>query len=252
VSLRSTIGSAAILLGLALALPAQAWAEDWSYRMTPYVWGSGLDGRVAQFGLPEIRVKKSFGDVLEELEAGAMVGFEARKKRWGVFGDVQYARLADSARISLPGQSSVFAEASLKTRTSTVLLAGQYRLLDEPKGYLDALAGLRHWSLSTGVRVRAPLLLTRRDSASWTDPVLGLKGFYRLGERAYFTGWAMLGGFDLGSRSSSDLMGALGWPLGAQTDLLVGYRYLAVDYRRTGYVFDAAQQGPAIGLDFRF
>lgn len=251
-SLRSMVQRSAVAIGLALAMSAQASAQDWSYRVTPYVWGSGLDGRVAQFGLPEIRVSKGFGEVLEELEAGAMAGFEARNGRWGVFGDVQYARLADSARVSLPGQPSVFAEASLKTRTSTGLLAGQYRLLDETRGYLDALGGLRHWSLSTDVRVRAPLLLARRDSASWTDPVLGLKGFYRLGERAYLTGWAMLGGFDVGSRSSRDLMAALGWPLGAQTDLLVGYRYLAVDYRRSGYVFDAAQQGPAIGLDFRF
>lgn len=34
--------------------------------------------------------------------------------------------------------------------------------------------------------------------------------------------------------------------------MLLAYRRLAVDYRDGGFVFDVVQQGPAIGLDYRF
>jgi hypothetical protein len=226
--------------------------DEWSYRLTPYLWGAGLDGTVAQFGLPAVRISKDFGEVLEGLDAGLMFGFEARRGRLGLFGDFLHVRLSEGGRVFVPGQSNLFADVRLRTRTTTGLLAGQYRVMEKPQGYLDALVGVRHWSLATQASIRAPLLLTRRDSANWSDPVLGLKGFYRLGERHYLTGWAMLGGFDVGSRSSTDMMAALGWSLGNRSSLLLGYRHLAVDYRRSGFVFDAAQQGPALGLDYRF
>ena len=79
-----------ILVGLAWVAPATAHAQDtqddaWTLRLTPYVWGSSTEGTFAHARLPvTLRTSKSFRDSLEELDAGAMGAFEARRGRHGL------------------------------------------------------------------------------------------------------------------------------------------------------------------------
>lgn len=246
--------------GLALlvaALPCIAAAQSseqaepgaWQYRLTPYLWGAGLEGTVGTLGR-RARIDKGFGDILEDLELGGMLGFEARRDRFGLLGDVLHVRLGESGTMVAP--PGVPASAAARTRTTTALLAAQYRVADDDWGYVDVLGGVRHWSLHADVRLGPPVGLGERNSERWTDPVIGIKGLYHLGPRTYAMGWGMVGGFDVGARSSSDLMLALGYTLNADMAVLFGYRRLAVDYRDNGLVFDTVQRGPAIGLDYRF
>lgn len=246
--------------GLALlvaALPAPASAQSperadtgaWQSRLTPYLWGAGLEGTVGALGR-RARIDQGFGDILDDLELGGMLGFEARRDRVGLLGDVLHVRLGESGRMVAP--PGVPVSATARTRTTTALLAAQYRVADDERGSVDVLGGLRHWSLHADVRLGPPIGLGERSDERWTDPVVGVKGLYRLGPRSYATGWAMVGGFDVGARSSSDLMLALGYTLNPRTAVLLAYRRLAVDYRDNGLVFDTVQRGPAIGLDYRF
>lgn len=244
-------------LALSSTVAAQSSAPDpattdpghWQYRLTPYLWGAGLDGTVGKFG-QRAQVDKGFGDILDELELGGMVGFEARRGRLGVLGDVLHVRLGESGTMVAPPGLPVAAKA--RTRTTTALLAAQYRVAAAEWGYVDVLGGARYWSLRAEVRLGPPVNVGAGDSERWTDPVVGLKGLYHLGPRSYAMGWGMLGGFGVGARSSSDLMAALGYKLNDELAVLLAYRRLAVDYRDGGFVFDVAQQGPAIGLDYRF
>lgn len=244
---------------VALALPLTAAAQSsapagpgqWQYRLTPYLWGAGLEGTVGKLGR-RAHVDKGFGDILDELELGGMVGLEAWRGRYGLLGDLLHVRLGESGTMVAPPGLPV--AASARTRTTTALLAGQYRVAgeDEDWGYVDVLGGARYWSLRAEVRLGAPVNSGARDSERWTDPVVGLKALYHLGPRSYAMGWGMLGGFGVGSRSSSDLMAGLGYKLSDELALLLAYRRLAVDYRDGGLVFDTVQHGPAIGLDYRF
>lgn len=233
--------------------PASDSIDDsqWRYRATPYVWGAGLDGTVGKFGR-RADVSKNFSDVLEGLDAGAMVAFEARRGRYGILVDVLHARLSESD--SLPTPLGISADADVNVRATTFMLAGQYRAATGEWGYVDVLGGIRHWALRTEVDVSLGnfFAVDGRDKESWTDPVVGVKGTYHLGERTYFTGWVMAGGFDVGSRFNADVMAAIGYKVTAQSALLLAYRRLDVDYRSSGFVFDAALQGPAIGWDYRF
>lgn len=231
--------------------PAPAEAARWQYRLTPYLWGAGLDGTVGKFGR-RAHVDKGFSDILDELELGGMLGLEARRGRYGLLGDLLHVRLGESGTMVAPPGLPV--AASARTRTTTALLAAQYRVAgeDEDWGYVDALGGVRYWSLRAEVGLGAPINVGAKDSEQWTDPVVGLKALYHLGPRSYAMGWGILGGFGVGSRSSSDLMAGLGYKLNDELALLLAYRRLAVDYRDGGFVFDVVQQGPALGLDYRF
>lgn len=250
--------AAIVLLGATLPLTAAAQlrvnpdaidGDRWHYRITPYAWGAGLDGTVGKFGR-RAEIDKSFGDVLHDLDFGAMVGFEARRGRVGLLADFMHIRVSESDRVATPLGFSV--KAKVKARTTTLLLAAKYRVVADDWGYFDVLGGARHWSLRTDVKLGAPLNLGGRDSESWTDPVVGVRGLYHLGPRTYAMGWGMAGGFGVGSRSSSDLMAALGYKLNDQAALLFAYRRLAVNYRDSGFVYDTTLHGPAIGLDYRF
>jgi len=244
---------AALPLTVFAQLPADPDAIDsdnWQFRVTPYAWGAGLDGTVGKFGR-RAEIDKSFGDVMHDLDFGVMVGFEARRGRVGLLADFMHVRVSESDRFSPPGLPFQV-KGSVTARTTTGLLAANYRVAAEDWGYVDVLGGARYWSLSTDVKLGAPLNLRGRDSESWTDPVVGVRGLYHLGPRTYAMGWAMAGGFGVGSRSSSDLMAALGYKLNDQAALLFAYRRLAVNYRDSGFVFDTTLHGPAIGLDYRF
>jgi len=95
----------------------------------------------------------------------------------------------------------------------------------------------------------------RNDSIdeSWGDPVVGAKARTSLGDSHIFlNGTALVGGCGLGSDLTYDLNVNLGygWTEGFSTTL--GYRYLAVDYSNDGFVYDVSQDGPIIGLVWRF
>lgn len=225
--------------------------SQWRYRITPYVWGAGLEGAVGKFGR-RADVSKPFNDVLDGLDAGAMLVFEARLGRYGVFTDLLYVSLSESD--SIPTPIGIDVEADAKVKATTFMLAGQYRATEDDWGYIDLVGGARYWGLRTDINVSLGNLFSvdGSDKESWVDPIVGIKGTYHIGERTYFTGWAMVGGFDIGSKFSSDLMGAFGYKLTDQSTLLLAYRRLEVDYTSSDFVFDSSLQGPAIGWDYRF
>ncbi|MBE0438713.1 MAG: hypothetical protein IBX57_02930 [Gammaproteobacteria bacterium] len=233
--------------------------DGWQFRLTPYVWGAGMDGRVAQFGLPTTHISQSFGEVLDNLKLGGMLAVEARKDRFGLLADVLHVRLGESGQAVVPAPPAPIPGISVKARASvnltTALFAGQYRTIDMPQGYLDLIAGVRHWSVNTRITISSQALgvnLSGQESESWNDAMVGAKALYKLDDRFYTLGMAMIGGFGSNVRSSSDIMLGLGYSLNDRAALLLSYRHLAVDYRKSDFVYDTRMHGPGIGLDYRF
>lgn len=185
--------------------------------------------------------------------------FEGRRNRFGFFGEFFHIQTSEpaSASISLPPVATATADGDLRSTLTTALLAGQYRALETDAGSIDLLLGLRYWSLDNRVRVSETIGsleggFTREVSGRWGNPVLGAKGLFHLTPNAYVTAWAMGGGVGISSYSSWDLMAAFGYSLSERTALLVGYRYLSLEYSESSFTFDADLHGPGIGLDFRF
>lgn len=61
-----------------------AWAQDWSWQVSPYLWGTSLSGQAGGLaGVPPVDVDVGFSDVLDNLDFGAMAVISGDNGRWG-------------------------------------------------------------------------------------------------------------------------------------------------------------------------
>jgi len=154
---RTVLGLVALLLlwstaGL-LAPAANAQAEEeWSFGLSGYAWLTGLEGEVATLpGLPAAEVDIMVGDVLENLDIGLMALGEARKGRFGVFGETFYVDVSTDGATSGP----LFSTADFEQIVRGLTLGGFYRLVPHRDTGVDLVAGVRLWSVDTELRLGA-------------------------------------------------------------------------------------------------
>ena len=234
----------------------RAWAQGqatgpWKWTVAPYVWGSGLAGRVATVpGLPPVDVDAGFGDILDNLELGGFVGFAGHDGRYGISGDIQYIRLSNTS--TTPGPA--FSSATVEAETAIVTLMGEYQLNTRADTKLWAMGGLRYWSVKTDVAYAAGLSPAQSAGGSdnWVDPVIGVRGRRDISDRIFLTGWAYAGGFGAGSEEMYDLFGGLGFEFSKALSGVAGYRWMSVDRVSGSFVYDTSQEGMLAGVRFNF
>ncbi len=249
-SLIDLIASRPLVKGKATLAPVgpQAGSSDkWEFTFTPYVLLGSLKGEVGQ-GTRIANVDAKFSEIIKEFNFGFMARFDARKNRFIFFNDLLYLNLADT--IETPGPLFSSIRADLKTLMLQPTVG--YRLIAGEGGSLDLFGGIRYWHLSTNVEFRAGVLpaATIDLNQNWVDAIGGLKARGRLSEKWYVLGYGDLGGG--GSEFTYQLFGGVGVNLNRVMSFIVGYRYLHVDYRKDGFVYDTGLRGPVIGGGFRF
>jgi len=240
--------------GLAFALcliaSGTAAAADWEFKLAPYLWFAGLEGTAATIpGLPPGEIDVSPSQALEDTETALMLMFEARKGRGGLFMDLVYSDVRSDAEL-IP---SLGLSLRSETKSTLLTLAYQYRLLEPERGSLDLLAGARYWSVDSFLAFSGPAGLSGRNKESWVDPVVGLKGYQRLGNsKFYVSGGAALGGFGVGSEMFYDLNLNLGYQWNDAIGTVIGYRWFDVERDESGFFYDVQQAGFGIGLAWSF
>lgn len=238
------------------ALPANGQSTapadaGWQFAVAPYVWAAGIKGNLATLPpAPPIAADASFAEIIENLDVAFMLLAEARHDRFVALLDITYTRL--SLKADTPGP--LFGDAEMVSTAMFATLTGGYRVISEPAGFVEPFAGARLWHLDTDVKLKSGLLQGRKGSESetWVDPVLGIRGRANLGSGIFVSGYADIGGFGLGSDFSWQVYGGAGYEFSSSTSAFAGYRYLSVDYSRNGFVYDIVQQGPMVGMAFRF
>lgn len=221
----------------------------WKFNVAPYFWMAGLSGDTSQFGLPTVHMDADFGDVLSNLDFAFMAAVEARNGRFSVIGDVIYTKLSANGETPF----GVLADdVDVTTSSFSGLLGLGYAVLDGPEGHLDVVGGVKVWSVDTTLSFNGGILggIEREDSATWVDGIVGLRGKYSLTPEIYLTGWGLIGagGADL----DWDVALGLGYDFNDRISAIAGYRALGVDYSDDGFLFDAVQQGPILGVSIRF
>lgn len=218
----------------------------WTFSFAPYVWLAGIDGHVAQFGLPKVKVDASISDVLSNFDIGIMGAGEARYGRFSLATDLFYVKL--SADKATP-RGVVANDVDATIRNFMWTGAASYSVILEEQGNLDFFAGMRVWSTETKISFSGGLLdgVSAKDSKTWVDPLVGMKGRYNFTQDIYFTGWGMVGGFGANSKIMWDVMGGLGYSFNEMFSVVAGYRGLGVDYSHNGFVYDVVQHGPIFG-----
>lgn len=238
---------------LLLCHAASAESDTWHFQLSSYAWLAGQDGTVATLpGLPPADIEIDFwDDISDNINGALMLIGEARKDRFGVFMDVAYVDIESDDATAGPSFSSVVST----TESWIVTATGLYRLVDQSAAFVDLIAGIRYWSVDSTLALRPGILRGREIShkEDWVDPIVGLKGRTSLGESKFFlSGGLAIGGFGVGSDFMWDASAYLGYQWGEMFSSTIGYRYLDVDYEDNGFLYDVVQQGPVLGLTWRF
>jgi len=164
--------------------------------------------------------------------------------------DLFHAKLSASNT----GLAPLWSQTDVEVRETFVTLLGQYKIAGGASHELWAVGGGRYWDISTGITLRPGLAAGQSGTIgdSWVDPVIGLRGRADLGERSFVTGWALGGGFGLGSEHMIDLFAGVGYQFTPTTSAGLGYVWMSVDRRDGAFLFDVDTKGPVLGVTFRF
>jgi len=86
----------------------------------------------------------------------------------------------------------------------------------------------------------------------WFDPYVGLAARYNFCKPFYLIAKGDVGGFGVGSQFTWQGYGAVGCEITRRVYCEAGYRYLYVDYRNGGFLYDVATRGAQITLGVVF
>lgn len=245
-----------VVFTVALLLPAvSAAADDWQFKLTPYLWFAGVKGDVSTIpGSPVAPIEVSASDALSDTQSSFMAIFEARKQQHGVLFDILYTDIeSDTALVPDPINLTL----TSTSRNKMFSAAYEYGLYNRAGTAIDVLAGLRYWEVDTllefGGGLGALAGKRVRHAESWTDPLVGIKGTTRLGDSDFYVaGWVATGGFGVGSDSFYDVSANIGYQWNKSIGTTLGYRLFDVDYEHDSFVYDVRQEGLALGLTWAF
>lgn len=247
----------AVAAFFAVVLADAAAAEEWSGGITFYGWVPTFTGDQSADNDDGRRLSVDFEaeSILEALDFGGMGFAEARRGRLGLFVDLVYADLESGGDASAGfGFGGLDADAGIEA----LLLTGgvSWRLLEGERGGLDGFGALRYASVEASFTVdEDAALIGGRDAsgdADWVDPLIGLRGRYRLTDSLTIGATGDVGGFGVGSEFTWEAFGALDWAFAPNWSAVLGYRVTAIDYEDGDLDLDLTAYGPLVGIGWRF
>ncbi len=246
-----------VLTGLSAALlailPSSAFAEqsEWEHYATVYMVGASLGGTVGD-GPVEGSVSAGFSDILDNLELGAMASYRGERGPWAVVADIMYMKLENQQTGQGPLEQT---DVKLESDQLIIALDGARKITD----HIDVYGGLRYWDLDTRIGLAigpGGVPVTTQSGDDWIDPVVGLRFATPLGQRWQFVAKGDVGGFGIGSDFTWHVTTFVSYNLTAQANLLLGFRYIDVDYESGSglnrFKYDVRQGGPTAGFAWRF
>jgi hypothetical protein len=270
-----------------IAPAPQSWCETpplWEVRIGAPGWLNGVSG---ESGVKGVKSSSdiSFDQLLTHLtHFPVALSIDARYDRWEFFADGEYIEVGTSA--TLPGL--LFTNANVHLKWAYAEGAIGYRLINCKNANLSLFAGAR-WTYLQGdlsifdngdarlTRLRELLGIRKRldfvDSTGWVDPVIGGRGKVRIWKAMSFYAEADVGGFDANADTAFELrrqgrtiakesvnssdwsyqaQGGLEFQVTRQIWLQTGWRYLEYVYRKDGFTYLNALNGPLIQAGVNF
>jgi len=264
-------------------------SAQWSVSVTPYGWFPFLNGDVTVRGRT-VSLDVNPIQVLEHLERAPWMSYvEARRGPLAFYNDIFYANLTASAsRSRFLRAPTLDATLGVDFEEAVIEFGGAYEIAKWTSGApgglkdayvpvrytaLDILAGARYWRQdmainlaltgtldTTGLVISSNRAIARAGAVDWVDPLVGFRVRHQLAPGQELTFRADVGGFDVGSRISWNLLAAYSWILcvnnGVTYSGMLGYRALSVDYAKGSgidrYEYDVLQHGPVMGMTAKF
>lgn len=225
--------------------------SEWSYELEPYMLIASMSGTSKVGRAPALEIDMDFGTILENLDIGAMVHFEALNTNgWGIWLDYGFMDLSSDITGPVGGVTNA------RVRQGTLEAFGMYR---QPltEGHIDYLAGIRWWDNDFDIGHSA---LPREINVDedWVDVVVGARLTTPINESWKFSLLGTVGGFGLESDLTASGSIGVKYVISDLLDLDLQYKALWADYEsgtrgeRGYFSYDVTTYGPIIGLNFKF
>ena len=235
--------------------PIPKVSDEWRFEVTPYLWGTGIQGTVnLNNGLAK-SADMSTSNVLSNLKSGGMIAAEAHKGKWGIMGDLISATLQNSGSVPVEGGAATVAD---KITLQQTILTGAftYTLANTKDAYVDALLGVRAIDITatlSGNLVGTPDKESISKKTSTVDPIIGFKGRYRIADSTWYIPFYG----DIGSGGGTtnvtwQLMAGVGKTFNKVVDASLTYRALYYDMKDGGVLQKTTMLGPQAAITFKF
>jgi hypothetical protein len=247
-----------IKLGLLLltttAYSSSVYASEWNYQLEPYLMVTSIKGDATIGRTNQTNVDIDFGTILDNLDAAAMLHFEAHHNSgWGVMFDYGFMDLSGN-KVSANGNS-----VDVGVRQGVLELQALYRN-KLSNGYLDYFAGVRWWDNNIDVALKfSPVIGVEKEiEADWVDPVIGARWLRDLNDKWTFLAQVDVGGLGITSDFTSSVQSGLLYKINDLMTVDLKYKATWVDYEegstgKDGYFqYDTITHGTVIGLAFNF
>ncbi|WP_336798887.1 hypothetical protein [Kaistia sp. MMO-174] len=225
--------------------------QDWRFQATFYGWASGVSGDVGVRGLQPQHIDVTPWDALQHLKGALMASFGAEYGDWLFLTDVMWVKIGDDEQVGRNGAALDFVQKQL---TASALVG--YRLpINVPNLSLSATAGFRYQRLTAELDLDAAdpaFSFDEEGTKHWIDPTIGLALHYDINDRWFINAIGDVGGFDVGSKFTSQGFATLGYNWTKTISTAIGYRVIYTDYEKDGFVFDTTQQGIFTSLGVHF
>lgn len=214
--------------------------EGWDWRVTPYLWGLGIDGDIA-LGPVSRPVDVEFSDVVNVLSGAALLHVEAQNGEHVLFGDLNWLQVEPEDEIATIGG---VAEAEMD---STIIELGYARDSDG----IGFEAGLRYWDLDIEIDPALAAGIMRGDT--WVDGFGGFRHTRDLG-----SSWTMRTRANLGAGGSDFSLGLeidFARELERGNAIVAGVKFIDIDYEKSSvrgipFVLDTTFFGATVGFTF--
>lgn len=255
---RSTVLGVALLLFFCWANSAAGQdidSDKWQFDVTLYGWFTDIGGTVNHPGgvVPGGPFDVDVSDIIDNLSMVFMGGFEARKNKWSIIGDVIYLGIGNDKDTFVTSGSGVPVKANVDLDIDAWLLTGGvgYELVRGDRGTLTVVGGVRYATLE----VDATLSVLRQEakrsqSEGLVDGIVGLRGVINLHEKWYIPYYADIGTGD--SDLTWQALAGIGYRASSWCDIKLVYRYLKYEMDDDKLLQDLDVSGPALGVVFRF
>lgn len=220
--------------------------EGWHLVVSPYLWFPAVHGTIgARDDLASIHA--SAADLLSHFRFGLMGAADLSYKRLLAPIDMIWVRLGDDK--ALPGIGLGAITANVKASEFILTPKVGFRVLKLERLTIDALTGFRTWHLGQNLQFSPSRLgLQFQASQNWVDPLVGGRIQVARAPKMEVTIAGDVGGWGAGSQLDYQVVGLLGYKIKRKWRLQAGYRYLDVNYRSGGGVFDVAMSGVLFGV----
>jgi hypothetical protein len=235
ITIRTTAATRLLILaisavGVLFPLPTSAQpADSWKGTVAPlYFWASRINGDVSTRA-GTVPVFMTFEDAADRLAGAFSVHFEAEKKRFGIFTDLDFNRLSTEADFTLQGPLGTIVHGDVDVDNIFFEAGASYLLSDTPTTNFAVIGGLRTFNLSNTVDFTTPNVTVTASDARRTAVSVFTGFIYRpaLSEKLKFLSRA-----DVGGGSGMSWSALLGFELRPKPwlGLVAGYKAVGVDF----------------------